>query len=776
MVEIIKDKSNEDELINSGGEKLQDQLNNIKLIERTEYNALDEKEKPNWTRYTPSLTSEAMLLALNSMNEMIGIFNQLGPMISKLSPLSQSGMDLANAMNFMKLIELVKTPVETAKSLQGIIETIAGTPPVNIVAEPLKMIVGLIASLAGMVYAMIMNPIQMIIAYHKAIKAIDLTELKERFGSEDDDDKTKVMPNLKLLTTELETINIPDEEIKDFFVTNVKSMVDMVATMTTMLDQALAIEETMDVLNEADKNTREVLKAINTMGLSWVAPGLKEVLDTMEVNFEDAVTNYTNEYGEDAQKFTTSANDFLNNLPQKYIKVSDLELMKNYEKEQEIQKQYNDGKEDGYDEGEDEFEDFYDEFTETNPGKQMSIEYKEEKKAEILKTKMEKYVKEDSNWLRGYEKGFQEAIDEAYTNQLEYEKKKGQKAGSKQAKKDCEDECEGEKIDDFDSEQALKNKINELLSIILKEISKESKDYIEGYKQGYTETFITEVENLRLQDEKQGYEDGYEKGQDYMEFLCEQLTLDTFDEGTITDQANKKIDTTKHQNKSLKYIIGYTLDENNEYPYGYTTGFMKGFTEQLDVRKNEDGEDGYKQGKKDGKYGCEKYLSTKSNVEILALTTAQINEQILTIDVSIDSAKYSSIYIKKRTEGVNEGFMDVYNEKLQEIYEAQGEVDGESDGRTKGISDCSTYNTKYYDDHKNESKDYLDRWYVKLTYFGDNHDNVKPSNSQIKELQKEQLKDKPAIYIETYVESYDKGYTNGYYEQLNALKKTTESK
>ena len=770
MVEIIKDKTNEEDVIKSGSEKMQDQLNDIKLIERPEYNALSDKEKTDWIRYSPSLTSEAMLLALNSVNEMIGIFNQLGPMISKLSPLTKGGMNLVNATGFMDLVEMIKIPVETAKSLQGLIETISSTPIVSIVAEPLKMIVGLIASLAGLVYAMIMNPYQMIASYCQAIKAIDLTELKERMD-------TKTAPNLGLLTTELETINIPDEEIKEFVMTNVKSIVEMVNSMKEMLEQALAIEETMDALNEADKNTREVLKAINTMGLSWVAPGLKELLDTMEVNFEEVKNSLdkTNEYKKDAQKFTNSANDFLNNLPQKYIKASDFELMKNYEIQVEVDKQYNDGKEDGYNEGSDEFEDFYDEFTETNPGKQMSIEYKEEKKAEILKTKMEKYVKEDSNWLRGYEKGFQEAIDEAYTNQLEYEKKKGQKAGSKQAKKDCEDECEGEKIDDFDSEHVLQNKINELLSIILKEISKESKDYIEGYKQGYTETFITEVENLRLRDEKQGYEDGYEKGQEYMEFLCEKLTLDTFDEGTITDQANKKLETTKHKNKSLKYIIGYTLDENNEYPYGYTTGFMKGFTEQLDVRKEEDGDDGYKQGKKDGKYGCEKYLSTKSDAEILALTTAQINEQIMTIDVSIDSAKYSSIYIKKRTEGVNEGFMDVYNERLEEIYEKQGKSNGESDGRIKGINDCNTFNGEYYKTYPNESKDYLDRWYVKLTYFGNNHDDVKPSNSQIKELQKEQLKDKPAIYIETYVESYDKGYTNGYYEQLNALKKTTKS-
>lgn len=413
MVEIIKDKTNEEDIIKSGSEKMQDQLNDIKLIERPEYNALSDKEKTDWTRYSPSLTSEAMLLTLNSVNEMIGIFNQLGPMISKLSPLTKGGMNLVNATGFMDLVEMIKIPVETAKSLQGLIETISSTPIVSIVAEPLKMIVGLIASLAGLVYAMIMNPCQMIAAYYQAIKAIDLTELKEIMD-------TKTAPNLGLLTTELETINIPDEEIKEFIMTNVKSIVEMVNSMKEMLEQALAIEETMNALNEADKNTREVLKAINTMGLSWVVPGLKELLDTMEVNFEEVKNSLdnSNEYKKNAQKFTNSANDFLNNLPQKYIKVSDFELMKNYEIQVEVDKQYNDGKEDGYNEGSDEFEDFYEEFIEKNPGQDMSVEYKESKKTEILDKKIVEYAKKDDNWIAGYKEGFTKAFDNAYNNRL----------------------------------------------------------------------------------------------------------------------------------------------------------------------------------------------------------------------------------------------------------------------------------------------------------------------------------------------------------------------
>lgn len=771
MVEIIKDKTNEEDVIKSGSEKMQDQLNDIKLIERPEYNALSDKEKTDWIRYSPSLTSEAMLLTLNSVNEMIGIFNQLGPMISKLSPLTKGGMNLVNATGFMDLVEMIKIPVETAKSLQGLIETISSTPIVSIVAEPLKMIVGLIASLAGLVYAMIMNPCQMIAAYYQAIKAIDLTELKERMD-------TKTAPNLGLLTTELETINIPDEEIKEFIMTNVKSIVEMVNSMKEMLEQALAIEETMDALNEADKNTREVLKAINTMGLSWVAPGLKELLDTMEVNFEEVKNSLdnSNEYKKNAQKFTNSANDFLNNLPQKYIKASDFELMKNYEIQVEVDKQYNDGKEDGYNEGSDEFEDFYEEFIEKNPGQDMTVEYKESKKTEILDKKIVEYAEEDDNWIAGYKEGFTKAIDNAYNNRLEYEKNKGKEDGSKRAQKDCVIECGGVKIDNYDNEAELNKKIGELLTKILnEEIVEETKNYKEGYKEGYVETFKNEVENLRKIDEKNGYEDGYKAGKEYMEFLCEQLTLDTFDEGTVTDQANQKLDTIKHNNKSLKYIIGYTIDENNEYPYGYTTGFVKGFNEHLEDRKKEDGEDGYNKGYKDGKSGCEKFLSIKSDAEILALTTTQINEQILTIDGSIDSAKYSSVYIGERTKGVDKGFKEVYNERLEEIYEKQGKSNGESDGRTKGINDCNTFNGEYYKTYPNESKDYLDRWYVKLTYFGNNHDDVKPSNSQIQELQKGHLKDKHPKYVEKYVEGYDIGYTKGYYDQLKALKDTNKS-
>ena len=56
--------ANDEKIQESGGENQTDDINNIKLIDNNEYNKLSEKEKPNWTKYSPSLSSQAMVLAM----------------------------------------------------------------------------------------------------------------------------------------------------------------------------------------------------------------------------------------------------------------------------------------------------------------------------------------------------------------------------------------------------------------------------------------------------------------------------------------------------------------------------------------------------------------------------------------------------------------------------------------------------------------------------------------------------------------------------------------
>ena len=798
MVEIIKDKSNEDELINSGGEITQDQLNNIKLIERPIYNKLPEKEKPDWTRYSPSLTSEAMLLALNSVNEMIGIFNQLGPMISKLSPLTQGGMDLVNGMGFMNLVEAVKAPVEAAKALESIIGTIAGTPIVSIVAEPLKLILGLIASLAGIIYSLIMNPLQLIQAYYKAIKAIDLTELKERMS-------TETSPNLSLLTTELETINIPDEEIKDFFVTNVKSMVDMVATMTTMLDQALAIEETMDALNEADKNTREVLKAINTMGLSWIAPGLKELFDVMEVDFDKITKELDNSesYKKKAEKFTKSANDFLNNLPQKYIKVSDLELMKNYEKEQENKKKYQNGYKDGYDEGEEKFEEYLENHVENQDvGMVNVLDMDAFKKVEWAKLKEEFITNEkDDNWINGYEKGFGDGFQAMYENIDKKEYNEGYEDGSDQGIDDCRDVCDEEGTDKFKGNAEGTEITNYIVKMLQKtDFNDKSSPYHSGYTEGYDKAFREEYKKLLGGDYDEGYEDGLKRGEKDCEKLYDENGADVFKNSDLDEDIERDLTIELNlmgffgENGSLK-------DESEKYQNGYTDGYTKAYREALVNLQKEDAEEGKEDGIDEGEDVCDEFLIEKSSTYILGITLDQTNKKTNKTDLntsltntktSIDKdIKKNSVYKDSYKSGVWEGFVTSILKNQQKMQKAvdeanqkNGETAGHTAGKTAGSTACSTYNDGAYKKLKEDAdagkvningmivgSSYFERWYVRLTYFGNNHDSVKPTNSEVQNTQAEALKDKTQPYIDGYLEGYDIGWTKGYYEKLKTLKK-----
>ena len=257
-------------IFEEGNEKDTDTFSDIQLIDKSVYDNFDDSEKPNWVRYSPSLQSQAYAQWIAAQNQMIKLFGELGPVFDKLMPFTKGGMTL-QPIPLTSLINSIKTVTSVAETMGDVVNTIASTAIVNIVAEPLKNLFGLVGALGGLIYALYMNPYQFIEPYTSAIKAVDLTNLKEQFNAE-------TTPNLDLYTTKVEEIPIPDPDIKEEIETAKNQIKNLKPTAEDMLATADALNETAKAL----EGIPETLQAVSTMGCSWA---FNAALDEFNIKF-----------------------------------------------------------------------------------------------------------------------------------------------------------------------------------------------------------------------------------------------------------------------------------------------------------------------------------------------------------------------------------------------------------------------------------------------------------------------------------------------------------
>ena len=308
-----------DEIIKENNEKETDNFSNIRLLEKMEYKSLSDEEKQEYVRYSPSLQSEAYAAWLNAQNGMIKTYNQMVPLFDKLQPFTKGGKTLS-PIPLDSVIKSIESVTKTAESMGSVVNTIASTAIVNIVAEPLRNLFGLVGALGGLVYALYMNPYQFIEPYVSAIKSIDLDGLIDYFNSE-------TTPNIALTTPQVEALPIPDVEIA----AEVKAGLEQVKNLQPSAQQMLQVAQSLKAASEALKGIPKGLKAVSTMGVSWAFDaGLNE----FDINFEQAQSLSTDPNGQ-AKQWADNVNGLINKLPEKYIKVSDLQKLKELEKSKE---------------------------------------------------------------------------------------------------------------------------------------------------------------------------------------------------------------------------------------------------------------------------------------------------------------------------------------------------------------------------------------------------------------------------------------------------------
>lgn len=303
-------------IFQEGNEKDTDTFSAIQLIDKSVYDNFDDSEKPNWVRYSPSLQSQAYAQWIAAQNQMIKLFGELGPVFDKLMPFTKGGMTL-QPIPLTSLINSIKTVTSVAETMGSVVESIASAPIVSVVAEPLKNLFGLVGALGGLIYALYMNPYQFIEPYTSAIKAVDLTNLKEQFNAE-------TTPNLDLYTTKVEEIPIPDLDIKK----EIEAARNQIKNLKPTAEDMLAVADALNETAKALQGIPETLQAVSTMGCSWA---FNAALDEFNIKFDQ--TKLPNvDPNNQAKQWAENVNNLVNKLPAKYIKVSDLEKLKQLDK------------------------------------------------------------------------------------------------------------------------------------------------------------------------------------------------------------------------------------------------------------------------------------------------------------------------------------------------------------------------------------------------------------------------------------------------------------
>ena len=92
----------------------EEQQTNVELITEEQYNALPEAEKPDWIRYNPSMSDEAVAALIKQANAQLEVLGKLAPAIEQIKvmpqplPAEQVNKALDSLEKSMKLLDPIK--------------------------------------------------------------------------------------------------------------------------------------------------------------------------------------------------------------------------------------------------------------------------------------------------------------------------------------------------------------------------------------------------------------------------------------------------------------------------------------------------------------------------------------------------------------------------------------------------------------------------------------------------------------------------------------------
>ena len=317
-VDINHDGNDEKILIQDGAEKSTDDINEIKTISNAQYKSLTEEEQKQYVRYNPSLQSMAFSEYLALQNQLVNGFNTLGPAIDKMSVLSNITF-LSNIASELQTVGTAfKSAADTIKSLESV--EIIGT-----LAKPVTSVVKMVGSLCALIVVSMTNPYNQLMAYKDAFEQIDFTEYKKLFESTEE--TPSISEQLALKQSEMSKIHIPSEEIKNKYNEQITAVNNQLTEIQNAYNSIQVVDSLLSSL-EAIQSTLDASTAVISFGSTTA------LQQAYKAGYEAAKETYSEDYTEKAQNMAKDINDFSSKLPIEWIKISDLEKLKQMEDKQ----------------------------------------------------------------------------------------------------------------------------------------------------------------------------------------------------------------------------------------------------------------------------------------------------------------------------------------------------------------------------------------------------------------------------------------------------------
>ena len=323
----INEDGEDEKILYAQAEKTTNELENIKLISRAEYMDLPAKQQAEYVRYNPSMSSIIYSYWLTAVNQMIGAFNKLGPMIENLEYLK----------DWEKLLKPIKAAAKKIKDLIGRILEMIGKVlgalsklGLGLLGDILTLIIDLISGVVEFFYQFIINPFDKMLMYIAALEQVDWKGLKEFFDNESDETPSKDV-NLQTAIRQMNKVVIPTGEIK----AKVDQQMAVIKNVKEPIDQAYNITaqvylDTKEVITKDAKEIDETITAVTGVTTFGITPICKYIWEeAVEKTAEACQKDYTKE----AKDLGEKVHAFNSMIPIEYIKKSDLEILKRIDEE-----------------------------------------------------------------------------------------------------------------------------------------------------------------------------------------------------------------------------------------------------------------------------------------------------------------------------------------------------------------------------------------------------------------------------------------------------------
>jgi len=339
---VLEDKIVSDGNIGKYESGLTDEISSIKLISEEDFNNLSDDMKERYVQYDPKLSNFVGVNYTKAMTDALTQIYFMSPIASKISALTQGSLDSAN-FYFIQLIKQLGPIAQAAQSVGNKIRSIrkaAEKVGLGQLIDILTTAFQLIGGLAGIVYAQINNPGNLIKPYAEAFKDIDIGEiLKNTVG--------QTIPQLQYAIDAMQGKPIPDTDIKAEIMNELNYVMEVSGVTEECMYALSELQKLFFFAEDIEESIKYLLLIISTMGTGWAMGDIVELIEKLGIDYETIRHNFKDNKMSKSIKFTKQNVDKSLTKEKKYIDKQDLNYLneinkKNNEQEEEYLNGYKD--------------------------------------------------------------------------------------------------------------------------------------------------------------------------------------------------------------------------------------------------------------------------------------------------------------------------------------------------------------------------------------------------------------------------------------------------